>query len=141
MARLCKHDFTGGSADIWKCFDQAQRKLLYHLLEAAGFPKTILRAYSAFHEKVLYHNSISGGLGAPHRKPCSIPQGCPFSMMFTSFTFHPWIAKSKSMDVIPRGLADDLTVVAIGPNHEKEVQDGIWGDYELPAHHWREACT
>ena len=116
LARLCDHLLTGGSADIWKCFDQAQRQLLYHLLEAVGFPSAVLTAYLGFHEQVQYYNTIGRGLGAPHRKPCSIPQGCPFSMMLTSFTFHTWVSKMRSMSVIPRALADDLTVVAIGPN-------------------------
>jgi hypothetical protein len=44
LARLSDQPLTGGSADIWKCFDQVQRSLLYFLLEAAGFPKPILRA-------------------------------------------------------------------------------------------------
>ena len=122
MARLTGMDFTGGSSDIWKCFDQFQRAMLYYVLEASGFPKPILRAYAAFHEQVQYHNTISGGLGAPHRKPCSIPQGCPFSMMLTGFTFHPWAAKIRAMQAILRGLADDLTIIAIGPGHERRFK-------------------
>ena len=123
-ARLLGEIFTGGSADIWKCFDQHQRALLYDLLEAAGFPKPILRAYQAFHENLLYHNTIGQGLGAPHFKPCSIPQGCPFSMMFTGFSFHPWIALMKTLGVRPRGLADDLTITATGPGHEARFKQG-----------------
>ena len=124
LARLCNHVFTGGSADIWKCFDQAQRQFLYHLLEAGGFPRGILAAYSSFHEQAQYYDTIGWGLDAPHRKPCSIPQGCPFSMMLTRFTFHPWVSQMKSMSVIPSALADDLTVVAIGPDHEKRFKQG-----------------
>ena len=101
LARLSDQPLTGGSADIWKCFDQVQRCLLYFLLEAAGFPKPILRAYKNFHERVHYHNTIGKALGAPHRKPCSIPQGCPLSMMMTSFSFHPWVALMKAMNVSP----------------------------------------
>ena len=123
VSKLYGQDITGGSADIWKCFDQVQRKLLYFLLEAGGFPMPILKAYMSFHEQVHYHNTIGGALGAPHRKPCSIPQGCPFSMMMTSFSFHPWVALMKSMYVILRGLADDLTVVATGPGHERRFRD------------------
>ena len=43
-------------------------------------------------------------------------------MMLTSFTFHPWVSQMRSMKVIPRALADDLTIVAIGPNHEKRFK-------------------
>jgi hypothetical protein len=123
-ARLLGLDFTGGSADIWKCFDQHQRGFLYHLLEAAGFPTPILNAYSAFHENIMYHNTIGQGLGAPHFKPCSIPQGCPFSMMLTGFSFHPWVALMKTLQVTPRGLADDLTITAIGEGHEARFKRG-----------------
>ena len=124
LARLLDLDFTGGSADIWKCFDQHQRDLLYHLLEAAGFPSPILDAYRAFHDNINYHNTIGQGLGAPHFKPCSIPQGCPFSMMFIGFSFHPWVALMKTLQVKPRGLADDLTITAIGEGHEARFKKG-----------------
>ena len=123
-ARLLGHTVTGGSADIWKCFDQHQRALLYDLLAHAGFPGPILKAYNAFHENLPYHNTIGQGLGAPHFKPCSIPQGCPFSMMFTGFTFHPWVSLMKSLGVKPRGLADDLTITATGEGHEKRFRQG-----------------
>ena len=73
LARLTDLPAIGGSADIWKCFDQVQRRLLCFLLETAGFPKPILRAHTSFHEKVHYHNTIGKALGAPHKKPCSIP--------------------------------------------------------------------
>jgi len=43
-------------------------------------------------------------------------------MMLTSFTFHPWVAKMRDMQVSPRGLADDLTVIAIRPNHEERFR-------------------
>jgi hypothetical protein len=123
LARLFNHIITGGSADIWKCFDQMQRMLLYFLLEAGGFPMPILTAYKSFHENILYHNTIGRALGAPHKKKCSIPQGCPFSMMLTGFSFHPWVALMRSYDVIPRALADDLTIIAIGPGHERRFRD------------------
>ena len=125
LARLTGQPLTGGSADIWKCFDQVQRELLYDLLQASGFPIPVLNAYRSFHEAVQYHNTIGTALGEPHAKPCSIPQGCPFSMMMTAFSFHPWIALMKSMGVKPRGLADDLTIVAFGPDHERRFRDAF----------------
>jgi hypothetical protein len=125
LARLTGQPFTGGSADIWKCFDQVQRALLYWLLQVAGFPMQILNAYRSFHEAVQYHNTIGTALGAPHAKPCSIPQGCPFSMMMTGFSFHPWVALMRTMGVKPRGLADDLTIVAFGPDHERRFRDAF----------------
>ena len=46
-------------------------------------------------------------------------------MMFTGFTFHPWVALMKHMGVKPRGLADDLTVVAFGPDHERRFKEAF----------------
>ena len=133
LARLTELISTGGSADIWKCFDQIQRTLLYFLLEMAGFPSAILNAYRSFHEAVHYHNTIGNALGAPHRKHCSIPQGCPFSMMMVGFSFHPWVALMKTMGAKPRGLADDLTIVAFGPGHEVRFRDA----YSATMHYLR----
>jgi hypothetical protein len=89
LARLMGIDVTGGSADIWKCFDQIQRALIHFVLELGGFPRGVLQAYKAFHENAVYRNTIGTGLGAPHFNECSIPQGCPISMMLVGFTFHP----------------------------------------------------
>ena len=118
LAKLLGEDITGGSADIWKCFDQIQRQLVYFLLEAGGFPKGILTAYRSFHENVMYHNTVGSGLGAPHFKQCSIPQGCPLSMTIIAYLFHPWVKLMKAHGAKPRGLADDLTITATGTNHE-----------------------
>ena len=122
MAKLRDEDVTGGSADIWKCFDQVQRNLVYFLLEVGGFPKHILTAYRNFHENVTYHNSIGTGLGAPHFKKCSIPQGCPLSMTIIAFTFHSWVSLMKAHGGKPRGLADDLTITTTGPRHEESFR-------------------
>ena len=32
-------DMTGGAADIFKCFDQLSRPLIYAILEKAGMPE------------------------------------------------------------------------------------------------------
>jgi hypothetical protein len=108
LARLLGLPITGGSADIWKCFDQIQRRLIYYLLELGGSPLEILQAYRSFHENSTYYNTIGAGLGGPHFKKCSIPQGCPISMMLVGFTFHPWVKLMRSMDIKPSALADDL---------------------------------
>ena len=46
-------------------------------------------------------------------------------MMMTSFTFHSWVAMMKPMGVKPRGLADDLTVVAFGLDHELRFKEAF----------------
>ena len=85
LAKVLGQEFTGGSADIWKCFDQIQRELIHFLLELSGSPIEILKAYKNFHENVEYHNTIGTGLGAPYSKQCSIPQCCPISMTLIAF--------------------------------------------------------
>ena len=37
--------FSGGATDIFKCFDQIVRQLLYYLATVAGMPLSILNAY------------------------------------------------------------------------------------------------
>ena len=66
VTELCKvsdQSYTGGSADIYKCFDQVQRPLIYKLLEQAGMPAGILSAYKRYMDQVLVHNAVAGGLG------------------------------------------------------------------------------
>ena len=38
-------DFTGGSADIYKCFDQILRPLVNMVLVAAGMPEKVVETY------------------------------------------------------------------------------------------------
>ena len=45
-AALHHEDISGGTADVFKCFDQVLRSLLFVLLEIGGFPRRILKAYS-----------------------------------------------------------------------------------------------
>ena len=42
-------DFGGGSTDVFKCFDQIRRPLLYSLLQHGGFPPPHPSGISAFH--------------------------------------------------------------------------------------------
>ena len=84
-ARLQEEEFTGGVADIHKCFDQLLRALIYRLLEDGGFPKRVLRAYSGYLDHVQIHNSLMGCIGRGYYKGCSIPQGCPLSMMVMGY--------------------------------------------------------
>lgn len=45
VCKLKGVDYTGGAADIYKCFDQLVRPIIYKLLAKAGIPKDILGAY------------------------------------------------------------------------------------------------
>ena len=52
-ARVQGIPLTGGSADLWKCFDQIQIAFLCQLLRLAGYPTGPLTAYSNFHQPCL----------------------------------------------------------------------------------------
>ena len=54
-------DATGGAADIFKCFDQVMRPLVYKLLQKAGLPPEVLRADVGFQEALKAYNTIAGG--------------------------------------------------------------------------------
>ena len=88
------------------------------MLIHGGFPPQLWHAYYAFHSNVVYHNSVAGMLGRPHRHPLGIPQGCPFSMTFIAFMLVPWARSMLSIGCIPRALADDILVTAKGDQHE-----------------------
>eukprot|EP00969_Alexandrium_andersonii_P370575 15477569-Alexandrium_andersonii.AAC.1 len=105
---MCGVEWALGCVDVFKCFDQVVRPLLAHLLYIGGFPVDILSAYMRFHESVAYRNSLCGGLGEAYTKACSIPQGCPWSMLFAAYIMRPWIARVKSFGAFPRVLADDF---------------------------------
>ena len=104
--------FPGGATDIFKCFDQIVRPLLYYLATVAGIPLQIANAYRKYHEHSDVFNSLALGLAAPYRRPNGIPQGCPLSMMFVALLLRPWMKITSSVDVIPRTLADDLLLLS-----------------------------
>ena len=52
----------GGAADIFKCFDQILRPLVYEMMEMAGMPEEVLVVYRDFLENMVVHNTIAGGL-------------------------------------------------------------------------------
>lgn len=89
--------YTGGAADIYKCFDQINRPLLYSILERAGIPARVLVAYKAFQEDVEIRNSLAGGLGESYKRRCGIPQGCPFSMLYVAILMRPWILQMEAL--------------------------------------------
>ena len=49
-AQLKEEDVTGGTADIFKCFDQLLRPLVYKILETSGVPNKMGKAYERFQE-------------------------------------------------------------------------------------------
>ena len=123
--RLQGIDYSGGAADISKCFDQVRREIVYKLMEEAGIPKGILTAYRDFQEPLQVRNTIAGGLGEAYAKPTSIPQGDPLSMMITSLLLRAWVMQMRMCSVKPRILADDLQLLCTGENHLKHFEFGF----------------
>ena len=58
-------------------------------------PPAVLDSYRKYQENLQVRNSIAGGLGRLYRKKTSIPQGDPFSMMFTALLMRPWIMEMR----------------------------------------------
>ena len=63
------------------------------------------------------YNTVAGGVGKPHGKPTSIPEGGPLSMAIVALLMRAWVLEMKSYAVMARVLADDMQVTAKGPNH------------------------
>ena len=114
---LTKKQFTGGSADIYKCFDQIVRPLLEKVLETAGMPKEVLQAYMGFINNLSVRSTIAGGLGEEYTKATSIPQGDPMSMAVIALMMRAWIVEMQRCAVSPRLLADDLQLLSTGERH------------------------
>ncbi len=92
------------------------------ILETAGCPEVIVRAYRAYMEHVEVHNMIAGGVGSGYKKDCSIPQGCPLSMMLIALVVRPWMIKMQELGAIPRILSNDLLVITEGPAHAVDFE-------------------
>ena len=123
LARLQGKEVTGGSADIFKCFDQVQRPLLKVLLQMSGCPSRVVEPYMRYLDQMVIYNSVAGTLGEPHQRKCSIPQGCPLSMTMMAFLLRPWVGLMKHMGCTPRVLADDIMLWDSSMQQESFVRD------------------
>ena len=117
--------FTGGAVDIYKCFDQVVRSLVYAVARAAGMPARILTAYAAYHENLHIHNSISGGLGQAYARRNGIVQGCPCSMMLIALIMRGWLMQMAEAGIQGRILADDILVWAKSTLHLQKFAEGL----------------
>ena len=88
-AKMTNTTIIGGAVDLFKCFDQLIRLIIYAILIIAGLPTRVLIAYVNYHEHVWCYFIIHGCIGAPHRFRCGIPQGCPLSMFLSLCSLGP----------------------------------------------------
>ena len=51
--------FVGTAADIYKCFDQIARPLLYKVAAVAGMPVGVLDAHKRYQEGIKMHNTLA----------------------------------------------------------------------------------
>ena len=52
----------GGALDLYRCFDQVLRPLLYAVLLLAGIPEQVLTAYITHQESMLIYNTVHGSI-------------------------------------------------------------------------------
>jgi len=67
---------SGGSIDIFKCFDQINREFIYALCVEAGLPTRILLPYFAYIDNMRIRYQVGKTIGSEHQDLCSLPQGC-----------------------------------------------------------------
>ena len=117
-------DFMIALLDIWKCFEQIIPALLHALAALVGMPTKVLSAYMRLMSKIKVVNCLSLGVGEPYTKACSIPEGCHWSMTLLALLTYPWIQMVRQYNaVVPRALADDLSIWAKQPDHDTGSHD------------------
>ena len=83
-----------------------------------------MAAYEAFQEDLQVRNTIAGWIGQEYKRPTSIPQGDPLSLVITPLLLRAWIMQMKAMEVKPRVLAGDLHILASGPRAQARTKKG-----------------
>ena len=116
---LAQEDVSGGSIDIYICFDQLNRTLLKRLATHAGMPTRAMESYFRFVDNIGVRYQIGSTIGTAKVHRCSIPQGCPFSMTIVALLMLSWVKLVRSIGAEPRVLADDLLFTASGSRHLK----------------------
>ena len=71
-AMLYNLPLVGAIADLYKCFDQIIRGLLYALLSNAGLLSQIPVAYMGFMEHTPIHKSIGDAYCIGHKHRCDV---------------------------------------------------------------------
>ena len=98
-----------GAADIYKCFDQIPRALIYELMRRAGGLECVVTGYSNFLDDMIVRNMLAGGYGEGYTKECSMHQGCPMGMMVVALLIRPWLLKNEADGPVVEWMRDSGT--------------------------------
>ena len=123
--KVVGQDYSGATADLYKCFDQLVLELIEATLRTAGLPERILRPYISCIKNLVVYNCFAGHIGEAHHHTNGIPQGCPFSMMIMALLARLWILQTRTTNVRTRILADDILVLASGKFHLKDFVEAF----------------
>eukprot|EP00969_Alexandrium_andersonii_P031689 1385114-Alexandrium_andersonii.AAC.1 len=63
----------------------------------AGVPTRVITAYSSFMQSATYFNGLALGTGEGAKRPCAIPQGCPFSMLGAALLGTAWVRSLQAL--------------------------------------------
>ena len=61
-------------------------------------PTGALRTNTPFLDALRIRGGLALGVGAPYGPRCSIPQGCPFSMLVLALTVRPWLLGFRRLE-------------------------------------------
>ena len=78
QCKITNAKYTGGASDIYTCFDQLPRSMVYHMAHFAGIPDPILTAYCNFQENLETQNAIGGRTRKCTQEVKWYPAGLPF---------------------------------------------------------------
>lgn len=121
LAQLSNQLVVGGPVDIYKFSDQFNRQLIFRLALEVGMPRRMLEPYMRYVDSLLIRYQVGCTIGECHSDICSLPQGCPFSIVMVALLMVPWVKQMHSIEVVPRVLADDLMFTASGSGHRTRI--------------------
>eukprot|EP00969_Alexandrium_andersonii_P342898 15157871-Alexandrium_andersonii.AAC.1 len=105
------------AVDIHKCFDQVVRPLILTTAAVMGCPVQVTKAWYGMLSALECFNSFGPHIGEAHSRPCSLPQGCPLSMMWIAMASRPLLCILETVGSVPRVLADDWLITVRGLAH------------------------